>query len=498
MSSDLSNRKPLSFNSTRKALTVVLLSLTAAACSDLPITDPGAAPTLRLGPASGQLAVGDSVRLTAEVITSDGQVQEPLSVTWILTDQSVGRVSDGVFIAQAGGSATVQARARTSSGLLQDSLVLVVSGRELARLKVSPSFLAIPSGTTQQLVATGYEASGEAFQPAVRWTSSDTDIAQVSASGVVTGRNAGSTYVEAMAQGIVARVQVRVTAPGDTTRWGPDSTAATVLIFPASSEREIMRFGESRALQARVLSFGGDILPAPVTWSSSDPSIASVGSSTGQVRAIKRGIVSISATAQGVRAIREFEVREPVVATLSLGDELRLKQFSTYTLKPVALDSAGNILTSPTLTFTSSDPSVASVDSKGMVQVVGPDSSTATIEVKAVEGGVTSSVKVTVLPPVAETIQLLVPVDTITVGDSTVVSVLALDAGGAVVPTGALKVTYFNPALVDITQAEDLSWSIRVTAKAEGIAAISLTDADPASHAGTVTFLLYIRAAGSH
>lgn len=72
---------------------------------------------------------------------------------------------------------------------------------------------------------------------------------------------------------------------------------------------------------------------------------------------------------------------------------------TTQQLTPVAKNSQGNVLTGRTFTWASLNPSVATVDSNGLVTSVAPGSAVIT----ATTGGVTGSANVTVNPPVTPT-----------------------------------------------------------------------------------------------
>jgi|GEM_PF-2569089 len=132
-----------------------------------------------------------------------------------------------------------------------------------------------------------------------------------------------------------------------------------------------------------------------VTWNSSNASVATV-TPTGLVSAKAEGTANIMASCGGKSAICKLTVKKPVVAVASVEldkPEITLDAEETYTLKAtVKPDNA----TDKTVTWASSKPDVATVDSNGKVTGVnnGVASVTATCCGKSASCKVTVVVKV--------------------------------------------------------------------------------------------------------
>lgn len=121
-----------------------------------------------------------------------------------------------------------------------------------------------------------------------------------------------------------------------------------------------------------------------VTWKSSNPSVATVDG-TGKIKPIKAGTITITAEANGVSAACKVVVKKP---------SLKLKSKATIYLKnPVSLEA--DTAPEATIKWKSSKPSVASVNSKGVV--TGKKLGTTTITATA--NGITKKCKVTVKKP---------------------------------------------------------------------------------------------------
>lgn len=94
---------------------------------------------------------------------------------------------------------------------------------------------------------------------------------------------------------------------GGGTEPPPDRTIARVEVTPASDTLDL---GEQKQFSARASDANGFTVSAEFTWSSSNPSVASV-SSTGLVTAEALGVAAISATASGKTGISSVVVIDP-------------------------------------------------------------------------------------------------------------------------------------------------------------------------------------------
>lgn len=123
-----------------------------------------------------------------------------------------------------------------------------------------------------------------------------------------------------------------------------------------------------------------------ITWSSSDPSIATVDQN-GKVVVKGTGKVAITAiTSNGLTSTANMTAKAPGV-TISSGTSKTIKVGKTHTIKAKAGPSSGK------LTYSTSNSSVAKVSTAGVV--TGVKKGTATITVKSSKGG-SSTVKITV------------------------------------------------------------------------------------------------------
>ena len=157
------------------------------------------------------LKLGASVQLTATVTPSNATDK---TVSWTSSNSSVAKVSDGKITAVKAGTATITATAGGKTA----SVVVAVADNPVPVTSVSVSGdgvsggkLSLKSGASAQLTAT--VKPDNATDRKVTWTSSDSSVANVMGTGVVTaGSKAGKATVTATAGGKSASVEVTVEA----------------------------------------------------------------------------------------------------------------------------------------------------------------------------------------------------------------------------------------------------------------------------------------------
>ena len=162
--------------------------------------------------------------------------------------------------------------------------------------------------------------------------------------------------------------------------------------------------GAAGRLTADVTTKGGDAAPGQrVVWSSEDTAVAAV-SDSGVVRARHEGLAVITAavaTPRGTeRATAEVQVTRAAVSTLVMSPRaLSIAAPGTAQLRAVPQAADGTVL-DVGVTWTSSDPTVATVGGNG--RVVGKATGSATITAMAESKVATAEVSVKG-PPVAST-----------------------------------------------------------------------------------------------
>ena len=140
----------------------------------------------------------------------------------------------------------------------------------------------------------------------------------------------------------------------------------TVVVGPATAE--LAALGATVQLTAEVRDQNGQAMAAAVvTWSSGNASVATVDAA-GLVTAAANGAVTVTAAAGAVSGRAQVAVEQavsavrvsPISAVLAVGDTVRLSA--------AALDARDNEVMDATFAWSSSDPTVATVDDSGLVR----------------------------------------------------------------------------------------------------------------------------------
>lgn len=337
--------------------------------------------SVALVPNAASIGVRGTVRLAAIVRDAAGNALAGRGVSFQSGAANVATVaSDGTVTGVAPGTATITA---TSEGARGTAAVTVVAATTVASVEVAPNAFTLAAGQTRTVAATPRAADGSvvAGRP-VTWSSDAPDVATVSGGGVVTAVAAGTARVLAVVDGITGTATVTVQR----------AAVASVQIAPSSAS---VPAGGTTSLAATPRDQGGNALAGrAVAWSSSNDGVATVDGN-GRVSAENPGTATIRATSEGVTGTAAITVTRVIFA---LPTAVTLRDFSNAnrTAQLVATDHAGRLLLPPDLTWTSSDPAVATVTSLGVVRGISARGSTATAVITARYLGATATVTVTV------------------------------------------------------------------------------------------------------
>src|SRR5690606_15546081 len=139
-----------------------------------------------------------------------------------------------------------------------------------------------------ELTATARNEDGSVKDDAdIKWTSENPEIATVDDNGRVTARMTGLALIVAAAVGCEA----------ETLTVAVDPEVSEVRVTP---EATTIAVGENETFTVAVLDAGGtEISDPPVTWSSTNPDVASIDDE-GRVDAVAPGSAGIVATVGGV------------------------------------------------------------------------------------------------------------------------------------------------------------------------------------------------------
>ncbi|HZI43423.1 MAG TPA: Ig-like domain-containing protein, partial [Gemmatimonadaceae bacterium] len=185
-----------------------------------------------------------------------------------------------------------------------------------ARIEVSPAPVItvqprVPSilevGESAELSATTLDAAGEplADRP-MRWSSSDSSIAEIIGDRVVRARNAGVARLTCNCEGKLAAAEVAIVLP----------VVAKILIEPPPARVDL---GLPVPLHAEVHSARGVKIERSLHWKAEPANVASVDAK-GVVLPLREGRATITASVDGVEASVPLEVNPPPELAFPLGD----------------------------------------------------------------------------------------------------------------------------------------------------------------------------------
>lgn len=323
--------------------------------------------SISLTPTSLSLAVGESADITATVKPDNATDKR---VSWTSSNPKVATVANGKVTAVAEGSTTITAYA----GSAKAECRVTVTAAQITSITLDQSALELFPGETETLKATIAPASASSDH--LTWESSDPTVATVDDSGTVSALAPGTTKITVKASGVQAECTVTV------------KTVAVTAVSINKTSLDLLP-GDTETLVATVTP--DNATDKSVSWESSNSSVATVNDD-GKVTAITPGTAKITVKASGVQAECTVTVNSIAVTSVSLNKtKLDILVNDTETL--VATVSPNNA-TDKSVSWQSSNTSVASVSSNGVVTAIA--SGTAQITVTA--GSVSAQCTINVVP----------------------------------------------------------------------------------------------------
>lgn len=300
--------------------------------------------------------------LTAQLSPADSRQR----IVWRSSDPSVVSVnSKGKVTGSSFGTATVYAA--TASGAETSCVVNVVAKAEQLSLDVKN--LALNIGDDRQLHAVIFPSYSPETTDKCTWNSTDEKIATVDENGVVRAVGVGSCIINCKTSGdLISKCRVQVKQPAQ--------------IAEITSDVDNIYIGQTAQLKLKLIP---ENTTDNVEWSCEDDSIARV-TSQGVVKGRAAGTVMI--TAKAVNEINGETVTAAYELTvLKKAESVKLKRTS-ISMNVGDTDSLLYVITpsdsNDTVTWSSSDESIATVREDGLITAV--KSGTCYISVKTGSG----------------------------------------------------------------------------------------------------------------
>jgi len=248
---------------------------------------------------------------------------------------------------------------------------LLFSGcsKKPASIDLSPKKLRIVGlERSHRLSARLLNKKGEVVPDATaNWSSSNPEIADVEVGGRVVAKKEGKAMVTASYEDLSAQVPVEVVD----VNLVEVSPPAINLIGPA---------GTTISFQATVKNSKDAPVAIPPEWSTSDPKVVTV-SPEGIVTSVGPGTATLVARVGDIQGVAEVRNTLREIARLKLRPETALVRVGdSQAFEVVAYGADGAAIPGVPALFSSSDPSVATVDGVGRASGIG--AGTATIRAK--------------------------------------------------------------------------------------------------------------------
>ena len=334
------------------------------------------------------LKKGETVKLNATVAPADADNKE---VTYTSSNSAVAKVDNtGLVTALSSGEAVITVTTKDGSKTASCKVTVAKDIINLTGIQITNAPAELEKGAKVQL-GIKYIPDNTTQSKSVEWKSSDTSVAAVSSTGLVTAKKTGTVTITAVSKeslkssAVTIKVLSHIT---DVTVTGPSGTLYTDTKY----------------------KFTAKITPDDTTdnktviWSVSDSNIAQIATD-GTLSFKKAGTVDVIATVKATSSntiIKKLTVtgvkRVINVSSVALDKTtVNLKKGETVKLNAtVAPADADN----KEVTYTSSNGAVAKVDNTGLVTAIAPGDAVITVTTK--DGSKTATCKINVNNPISK------------------------------------------------------------------------------------------------
>ena len=310
--------------------------------------------SISIDKAAHTIYTGNAFSLNCEVLPKDADNRK---VSWSTSDSAIAKVTaDGVVTAIKAGTAVITAK--TADGGLTAKCTVTVK-QEVTSITLSKTSMSLHINDSATITATANPK--DATDKSLTFKSSDTSVLTVDQSGLMKAHKRGTVTLTVTAKnGVSAECTVSVIQKVEQVKLLKDE----ITVYTGATE----------TLKYEILPLDAD--NQNVTWISSDTSIATV-SSAGVVRGVKAGEAKITLkTADGgLMAHCTVIVKQHVTSVTLNKTSASVNVGGTYTLNATVNPSDAN---DKSLTWKSSDTSVATVNQSGVVNGIKKGSATIT------------------------------------------------------------------------------------------------------------------------
>jgi uncharacterized protein YjdB len=340
-------------------------------------------------PDSMDVPMTASKPIALQLIGPNGEAITGRVVTWASANTTVATVNAFGFVT---GIATGTTNVTATVGSKVASIRIRVVPEPVSAVKILPQLpvAVVRLGLTFQLTGQCLGQNSQLLTGrTITWTSSNPTAASVNGAGLVAGVSLGSAVITADCEGAKSTITVQVT---------PIPVSSVAITPPALN----MQVGQQQQLGAVAKDSADNVLSLlnrQVIWTSDNLPVASV-SGSGVIAANSAGTAHVQVTVDNVTSPAiVVTVQNIPVATCAIvpNPAPNVKMGSPLQLAPLPRDASGNQLSTQgrTITWSSSDQSVATVSVNGLVSGVTPGGP---VTISVTCDGVLGTVPITVIP----------------------------------------------------------------------------------------------------
>ena len=338
---------------------------------------------------SGKISLSMGQEFQVKYIVMPEHLQETADIIWETSDKKVAKVRKGAIEAEGPGEAVITA----SSGNAKASIIVTVKAIQVEDLDFPSKAIEVYRDATVEVRFRNVTPS-DASLTTVEWEVKDTGDGDATVEAAddciyITGTKIGVAELYGYIDGKEIGHQKIVI----TERIPVTSVSVTL-------SKQSVKYGESLTFSTTVLPSNASIKNVKVTCSpASYVSISGNTITAGQ----QAGTVTVTATADGVSGIAEFEIVPPPVELTLTGDFGERNPESILSPDGSAGNFPKTVKLSLTANFdvdlsgaewTSSNPAVATVDKNGLVTAVGHGWTDISAKVTSVYGEGTGTLRV--------------------------------------------------------------------------------------------------------
>jgi uncharacterized protein YjdB len=267
--------------------------------------------SIAVTPANPSIAPNTDEQFFATGTYSDNSTQNLTSqVTWSSSNPGIATISTtaptrGLATAVSAGVTTISA----SLGSVTGSTQLTVTSATVTQITVTAPSSTLTLGLSQQYTATGSFSDGttQDITNVAQWHSSNSNVASITVSGLVTGRTLGTVTISANFGGMTGSASLTVNA----------ANVSSLTIQPANGS---IAQGTRIFFTAIGTYSDGSThdLTRVVTWSSDNTPVLTIGATTGLGFGAAPGQANVSATLGSLTASVPFTVTGATIVSIAI------------------------------------------------------------------------------------------------------------------------------------------------------------------------------------